>query len=100
VTSGFHRVIARDRPGVLAHRDLAARPVPQPVPVLGVYLTSGQHEYGARRRHETARAGLEEWLGGLDAARLPLETRLDPATGACPRPPRRSVPSSPGSTPW
>lgn len=78
VTSGFHRVIARDRPGAPAHRDLAARPAPQPVPVLGVYLTSGQHEYGARRRHETARAGLEQWLGGLDAARLPLETRLDP----------------------
>lgn len=78
VTSGFHRVIARDHPGALARRDLAARPVPQLVPVLGVYLTSGQHEYGARRRHETARAGLEQWLGGLDAARLPLETRLDP----------------------
>lgn len=78
VTSGFHRVIARDRPGALARRDLAARPAPQAVPVLGVYLTSGQHEYGARRRHETVRAGLEEWLGGLDAARLPLETRLDP----------------------
>lgn len=23
-------------------------------------------------------AGLEQWLGGLDAARLPLDTRLDP----------------------
>ncbi|MUN63870.1 polysaccharide pyruvyl transferase family protein [Kocuria sediminis] len=78
VTAGFHRVIARDRPGAGAHRDLAARPVPQAVPVLGVYLTSGQQEYGARRRHETTRAGLEAWLGGLDAARLPLETRLDP----------------------
>ncbi|MFC4903732.1 polysaccharide pyruvyl transferase family protein [Kocuria oceani] len=78
VTAGFHRVIARDRPGAGAHRDLAARPVPQAVPVLGVYLTSGQQEYGARRRHETTRSGLEAWLGGLDAARLPLETRLDP----------------------
>ncbi|MGQ1836874.1 polysaccharide pyruvyl transferase family protein [Kocuria turfanensis] len=78
VTAGFHRVIARDRPGSGAHRDLAARPAPQAVPVLGVYLTSGQQEYGARRRHETTRAGLEAWLGGLDAARLPLETRLDP----------------------
>ncbi|MGX5359683.1 polysaccharide pyruvyl transferase family protein [Kocuria sp. KH4] len=78
VTAGFHRVIARDRPGTVAHRDLAARPAPRTVPVLGVYLTSGQQEYGARRRHETTRAGLESWLGGLDAARLPLETRLDP----------------------
>ncbi|MFI7581839.1 polysaccharide pyruvyl transferase family protein [Kocuria kalidii] len=78
VTAGFHRVIARDRPGAPGRRDLAARAVPQLVPVLGVYLTSGQHEYGARRRHDTVRSGLEEWLGGLDAARLPLDTRLDP----------------------
>lgn len=78
VTAGFHRVIARDRPGADARRDLAARPEPQPVPVLGVHLTAGQHEYGARRRHDTVRPGLEAWLGGLDAARLPLETRLDP----------------------
>lgn len=78
VTAGFHRVIARDHPGAEAHRDLAARPLPQLVPVLGVYLTSGQREYGSRRRHEQARAGLEAWLGRLDAARLPLDTRLDP----------------------
>ncbi|HST71861.1 polysaccharide pyruvyl transferase family protein [Kocuria sp.] len=78
VTAGFHRVIARDRPGAGARRDLAARPGPRPAPVLGVYLTSGQQEYGPRRRHEAVRAGLEQWLGGLDAARLPLETRLDP----------------------
>ena len=78
VTAGFSRVIARDRPGAAARRDLAARPVPELVPVLGVYLTSGQHEYGARRRHEDVRAGLEQWLGDLDAARLPLDTRLDP----------------------
>lgn len=78
VTAGFHRVIARDGPGSGARRDLAARPVPQQVPVLGVYLTSGQHEYGARRRHDAVRSGLEEWLGRVDAARLPLDTRLDP----------------------
>ncbi|WP_344121448.1 polysaccharide pyruvyl transferase family protein [Kocuria aegyptia] len=78
VTAGFHRVIARDRPGADARRDLAARAAPQLVPVLGVYLTSGQQEYGARRRHDGVRAGLEEWLGRLDAARLPLDTRLDP----------------------
>ncbi|MEX5294701.1 polysaccharide pyruvyl transferase family protein [Kocuria sp. CPCC 205268] len=78
VTAGFHRVIARDRPGAAGRRDLAARPDPQLVPVLGVYLTSGQHEYGARRRHETVGAALEQWLGRLDAARLPLDTRLDP----------------------
>lgn len=78
VTAGFHRLIARDRPGAGAHRDLAARAVPDLVPVVGVYLTSGQNEYGARRRHEAVRGGLEEWLGGLGAARLPLDTRLDP----------------------
>lgn len=78
VTAGFHRVIARDRPGAGARRDLAARAEPRPAPVVGVFLTSGQHEYGARRRHEDVRTGLERWLGGLDAARLPLDTRLDP----------------------
>lgn len=78
VTSGFHRVIARDRPGAAARRDLAARAEPRLAPVLGVYLTSGQHEYGARRRHDDVRSGLEDWLDGLDAARLPLDTRLDP----------------------
>jgi hypothetical protein len=78
VTAGFHRVIARDRPGAGARRDLAARAVPQLVPVLGVYLTGGQHEYGPRRRHDAVRSGLEQWLGRLDAARLPLDTRLDP----------------------
>ncbi|NED01026.1 polysaccharide pyruvyl transferase family protein, partial [Streptomyces sp. SID6648] len=58
--------------------DLAARAPALPgVPVVGVVLTHGQHEYAGRRRHEEAAAVLTRWLGGLDCARLELETRLD-----------------------
>lgn len=89
-TAGFHRVIARDRPGADAHRDLAAGPEPALVPVLGVYLTGGQREYGTLRRHDAVRAGLEQWLGGLDAARLPLETRLDPRDWRLPATPAQA----------
>lgn len=46
--------------------------------MLGVYLTGEQGEYGAARRHREVTAMLEEWLTGVDAALLPLETRLDP----------------------
>ena len=46
--------------------------------MVGVYLAPGQGEYGARRRHERTTAVLDEWLGTVDAARLALDTRLDP----------------------
>ncbi|MFE5207051.1 polysaccharide pyruvyl transferase family protein [Streptomyces sp. NPDC056600] len=74
---GFHRVLARDASGAAAP-DLAARaPVPDPVPVVGVILTHGQHEYGGRRLHEAVAETVTGWLAGLDCARLDLETRLD-----------------------
>ncbi|WP_083701559.1 polysaccharide pyruvyl transferase family protein [Tersicoccus sp. Bi-70] len=80
VTAGFHTVIPRDAPGADPHRDLASRiaPAPERVPVLGVYLTGEQGEYGSARRHESVTAVLTDWLRGLDAALLPLDTRLDP----------------------
>lgn len=71
-------VIARDAPGSTARPDLAAHVPPPAVPVVGVYLTGGQQEYGDRRRHEAVIGALTDWLGGLDAALLSLETRLDP----------------------
>ncbi|UNO39837.1 polysaccharide pyruvyl transferase family protein [Streptomyces sp. MST-110588] len=52
-------------------------PLPAPVPVLGVIQTQGQHEYGSRRRHGEVARSLDRWLGTLEAARLPLDTRLD-----------------------
>ncbi|CAM5457113.1 Polysaccharide pyruvyl transferase family protein OS=Streptomyces rimosus subsp. rimosus (strain ATCC / DSM 40260 / JCM 4667 / NRRL 2234) OX=1265868 GN=SRIM_032260 PE=4 SV=1 [Streptomyces rimosus subsp. rimosus] len=47
------------------------------MPLVGVVLTGGQHEYGARRRHEEVTERLTDWLGTVDAARVPLDTRLD-----------------------
>ncbi|MFD0484494.1 polysaccharide pyruvyl transferase family protein [Kineococcus sp. GCM10028916] len=80
--TGFDVVVARDAPGVPGRRDLAARPVAgaveRTVEVVGVFLTHGQGEYGARRRHEAVGGVLGNWLGGLDVARLELDTRLDP----------------------
>lgn len=100
VVQGFDRVIARDRPGAPARRDLSVllwppRPTDSShrVPgnrgpaapigesngaLVGAFLTSGQGEYGSARRHSTVISGLEQWLGSLEAAVLPLETRLDP----------------------
>jgi hypothetical protein len=73
--TGFHRVLARDgldEPG----RDLAGLPEDTP-PVAGVVLARGQGEYGGRRRHDDVAARLTGWIGELDCAALPLDTRLD-----------------------
>lgn len=76
--TGFHAVVPRDADGVDPQRDLAARPAVAAVDVVGVFLTHGQGEYGPRRRHEAVSAAVGDWLGGLDVARLDLDTRLDP----------------------
>lgn len=78
--TGFHRILARDTGGsTAATADLCRHcPDPVPVPVVGVVLAPGQPEYGERRRHDGVHAALEDWLTGLDAARLPLDTRIDP----------------------
>ena len=77
----FHRVIPRDHPDVEPRPDLAAV-APQRsaagTPVLGVLLTGGQREYGARRRHEAVTDAVRPWLDGLAAGLLDLDTRLDP----------------------
>ena len=56
---------------------LTAEPPPPALPVTGVALTTGQGEYGGRRRHEEVTRRLAGWLAGLDCAPLVLETRLD-----------------------
>ncbi|MEV5642368.1 polysaccharide pyruvyl transferase family protein [Streptomyces flaveolus] len=76
--TGFDRVLARDAAGTEPTLDLAARAPALPArPVVGVVLTHGQHEYGARRRHDQVTAEVTHWLAGRDCARLELETRLD-----------------------
>jgi hypothetical protein len=79
--TGFDVLLPRDGPGRDPVPDLALSaprpPLAEPVPLIGVILTEGQGEYGPRRRHDHVNAALGRWLGGLDAARLPLDTRLD-----------------------
>lgn len=78
--AGFHHVLARDGPGVPAAVDLAAgAPQSPPVPVAGVVLTTGQREYGARRRHGDVARAVVGRLRGKDAALLPLDTRASTA---------------------
>lgn len=76
--TGFHAVVPRDAPATVPRRDLAARSAVEGVPVVGVYLTRGQGEYGARRRHHAVADAVTSWLAGLDVARLELDTRVDP----------------------
>lgn len=78
LSGAMARIIPRDGPGVPPRRDLAALTPTASVPLVGVYLTEGQQEYAAARRHTEVVQLLQDWLKGLDAARLPLETRLDP----------------------
>ena len=75
--TGFHAVLTRDAPGVRAHRDLAAAVPAARVPVAGIILAGDQPEYAARGRHAQLARELGDWLGALDCARLPLDTRLD-----------------------
>ncbi|MCW2869010.1 polysaccharide pyruvyl transferase family protein [Actinacidiphila oryziradicis] len=77
--TGFDVLLPRDGPGLAgATPDLSLRaPLPPRVPLVGVILTEGQHEYGARRHHAQVARILGDWLRGLEAARIPLDTRLD-----------------------
>lgn len=91
--TGFHRVFARDRPGSPPQPDLATAapmaPEARLPPVLGVFLTAGQREYGARRRHDAVKDTLATWLSRIDAARLDLDTRLDPRDWRLPASPEQ-----------
>jgi Polysaccharide pyruvyl transferase len=79
---GFDVLLPRDAPGRVPVRDLAAAMVPDradpgALPVAGVFLTTGQGEYGRRRRHDQVAARLTAWLNSKNCAPLPLDTRLD-----------------------
>ncbi|MFI0468984.1 polysaccharide pyruvyl transferase family protein [Saccharopolyspora sp. 5N102] len=76
--AGFDLILPRDGAGTTASPDLATRAaVAATTPVVGVVLAPGQPEYGERRRHQFVHNALEDWLLGLDCARLPLDSRLD-----------------------
>jgi hypothetical protein len=75
--AGFDVILPRDAPGLAGQRDLAAGGRVRPVPVAGVVLVGHQPEYGPPGPGQSITADLTEWLGGLDAARVPLDTRLD-----------------------
>ena len=90
--TGWDAVLPRDAPGAAPVLDLAAGPAsqvqgpggPGALPLIGVYLAPGQREYGVRRRHRQVTAALGEWLRTTDAARLDLDTRLDPRSWRSP----------------
>lgn len=73
---GFHRVLPRDGAGG-ANRDLSASASTKRVPVIGVTRAPDQPEYGDRAEHAKVHEVLDRWLGTLDCARLPLDSRLD-----------------------
>ncbi|MGP4003249.1 polysaccharide pyruvyl transferase family protein [Streptomyces sp. 8N706] len=74
----FDVLLPRDGAGPTPSRpDLSVGAAPRPLPLVGVVLTGQQREYGHRRRHEEIGRALDPWLRGLDAALLPLDTRLD-----------------------
>ncbi|TDC93416.1 polysaccharide pyruvyl transferase family protein [Saccharopolyspora aridisoli] len=75
-TKGFHTLLPRDGPGLRASTDLAAGLDPSGVPVVGAVLAPAQPEYGDRARHDETHEVLQRWLAGVDAARIPLDTRL------------------------
>lgn len=87
--TGFDLLLPRDGPTVARPQaDLAARaPTGRPLPVAGVVLTGGQHEYGDRRRHGSTAETIGGWLLGVDAARVLLDTRLDSGDWRLPRHP-------------
>lgn len=79
---GFDVLLPRDAPGRAPVRDLASVMVPEQAgrdapPVTGVFLTTGQGEYGRRRQHDLVTARLTAWLNTKHCAPLPLDTRLD-----------------------
>lgn len=75
---GFHRLLPRDGPGFRASPDLASGLRDRTIPVVGALLAPGQPEYGDQGRHDETHELLRRWLAGLDAARIPLDTRLAP----------------------
>lgn len=76
--TGFHRILARDGPGERARLDLAAaaRAEARRPPLVGVALTSGQGEYGARRGHAGVADALRSWLPRKNCALVEADTRL------------------------
>ncbi|MFC9926468.1 hypothetical protein [Streptomyces sp. NPDC127190] len=99
--TGFHEILARDGTSAPARPDLAAgAPVGPPPPVAGVVLSSGQGEYGARRRHEEVNARSTGRLAGKDCAGSRPTPGRPRATGGCAARPSSSSPSCPASTWW
>jgi hypothetical protein len=76
--TGFHHVLPRDAPENPPAVDLAAFTVTAHLPVVGVFLSQSQPEYGSRARHRQVNETLTGWLGGIKSAVVSLDTRLDP----------------------
>ncbi|MDP8978196.1 MAG: polysaccharide pyruvyl transferase family protein, partial [Actinomycetota bacterium] len=73
----FDVVLERDSPEQ-ARPDLSLGAPPARVPLVGVVLAHPQPEYGARARHDDARAAVERVLAARDLAVVRFDTRVDP----------------------
>jgi hypothetical protein len=71
----FHRVWARDAPG-LARPDLAIATTTPDVPVVAVAFSPAQEEYGDRSQSERVRATIEGWLGARGVPWFELDMDL------------------------
>ncbi|WP_129843227.1 polysaccharide pyruvyl transferase family protein [Streptomyces sp. RFCAC02] len=80
--TGFDAVLARDAAGRAPAADLSLRAPAEPrTPVVGLVLTQGQREYGARRAHGEVAERVTAWLADTRCAPVVLETRLDTSDG-------------------
>lgn len=72
----FDTLLERDSDRT-ARPDLSFLAAEPRVPVVGVILAHRQEEYGERALHEYADAAIARLLGSCEAARVPIDTRLD-----------------------
>ena len=77
----FDVLIERDSSRT-ANPDLTFLADPPTTPVIGVVRVHAQQEYGDRGRHQAVDEAIDRLLDGVDAACVPIDTRLDQnATG-------------------
>ena len=72
----FDLLLERDS-SAIARPDLSFASHASRVPVVGLILVHPQREYGERGRHAAVHARIHSMLDGVEAAVVPIDTRLD-----------------------